>query len=109
MAAERPRFEPEIIPPDRHAGEPDDAERRTTRRRSAVWMFVTPDGQRRVYSYSRRTGPFSNLLLMLAIAVAAALIVFALVGFIVVGAVVVGFVIAAAVVLGLLHRLLRPR
>jgi fatty acid desaturase len=96
---ERPRVEPEIIPPDRDGGSPD--WRRNT---YAPWHgsgFEQIRGSRRVYV--GRVGPFGIALLLLAIAALIAVIMIA-----VLGAVLIWIpVIAVAVVAAAFFRLFR--
>lgn len=96
---ERPRAEPEILPPDRDGGRAD-----WRRAPNTPWRrsgFDEIHGTHRVYV--GRVGPFGIALLLLAIAAVIAVIMIA-----VLGAVLIWIpVIAGAVVLGALFRLFR--
>jgi len=93
---ERPRVEPEIIPPDRNG--------RQSNWRRSPWranLFAETRGTHRIYV--ARLGPVGIALLMLAIAAVAALILIA-----VLGAVLIWIpVVAVLVVVAALFRLLR--
>jgi hypothetical protein len=93
---ERPRAEPEIIPPDRDGRHPD--------YRQSPWradVFTDRRGTHRIYI--ARLGPIGIALLMLAIAAVAAVILIA-----VLGAVLIWIpVVAVVVVVAALFRLLR--
>jgi hypothetical protein len=93
---ERPRVEPEIIPPDRGGRQSD--WRRSPWRSSA---FTQTYGTQRIYV--ARLGPFGFALLMLAIAAIVAFIMIALLGFVLIWIPVV----AVIVVIAALFRLLR--
>jgi hypothetical protein len=93
---ERPRVEPEIIPPDRGGRQSD--WRRSPWRSSA---FTQTHGTERIYV--ARLGPFGFALLMLAIAAIVAFIMIALLGFVLIWIPVV----AVIVVIAALFRLLR--
>jgi hypothetical protein len=96
---ERPRVEPEIIPPDRHGGDAD--WRRTAYTPWRGGGFDEIHRTQRVYV--GRVGPFGIALLLLAIAAVIAIILIA-----VLGAVLIWIpVVAAAVVIGALFRLFR--
>ena len=74
---ERPRVEPEIIPPDHNQGQ--SAWRQSTWRQSArPNVFTQAGGTHRVYV--GRIGPFGIALLMLAAAAVAAIILLVLLG-----------------------------
>lgn len=93
---ERPRAEPEIIPPDRGGRRYD--------WRNSPWYgtaFTDAGGTRRVYI--RRVGPFGIALLMLAIAAVVALVMIAAVGVVLIWIP----IIAVIVVAGALFRMLR--
>jgi hypothetical protein len=93
---ERPRFEPEIIPPD-HGGRQSDW-------RSTPWRGSPFGGARTTQRvYVTRLGPFGIAILLLAIAAIVAIIMIA-----VVGAVLIWIpVVVALLVIGALFRLLR--
>ena len=96
---ERPRAEPEIIPPDRSGGPAD--WRRSTYTPWRGGSFDEIHGSHRVYV--GRVDPFGIALLLLAIAAVIAVILIA-----VLGAVLIWIpVIAAAVAIGALFRLFR--
>jgi len=96
---ERPRAEPEIIPPDRDGGRANWRHAPSTPRRGGG--FDDLRGTHRVYV--GRVGPFGIALLLLAIAAIVAIILIA-----VLGAVLIWIpVIAAAVVVGAFFRLFR--
>ncbi len=89
---ERPRVEPEIIPPDR------------TQTRSA-WRphsFGETGGTQRIYV--TRLGPFGGALLMLALVVIAAVILLAFLGALLLWIPVVAFVVVVAALAGLWRR-----
>lgn len=91
-APERPRVEPEIIPPDR------------TQTRSA-WRphsFAETGGTQRIYV--TRLGPFGGALLMLAIVVIAAIILLAFLGALLLWIPFVALIVIVAAVAGLLGR-----
>jgi hypothetical protein len=67
---ERPRHEPEVIPPGRDGGMEGDA--------SAVWIHIERDGVRRVYL--KRPGPFSIALALLVAGLVAAVVLVLLAG-----------------------------
>jgi hypothetical protein len=93
---ERPRVEPEIIPPDRGGRQSD--------WRQSPWRssgFTQARGTNRIYV--ARLGPFGFALLMLAIAAIVAFIMIALLGFVLIWIPVV----AVIVVIAALFRLLR--
>jgi hypothetical protein len=96
---ERPRAEPEIIPPDRDGGRPD-----WRRAPNTAWRgngFDEIHGTHRVYV--GRVGPFGIALLLLAIAAVIAIILIA-----VLGAVLIWIpVIAVAAVIAAFFRLFR--
>jgi hypothetical protein len=88
---ERPRVEPEIIPPDRNGRQPPWSRYGFTQSRGAYRLHVT------------RVGPFGIALLMLAIAAAVTIIMIA-----VLGAVLIWIpIVAVVLVIGALLRLLR--
>lgn len=86
---ERPRAEPEIIPPER-------GQRRSAWRRS---NYVDIGGTHRIYV--TRLGPFGGVVLMLVIAVLAALILFAFIGALLIWIPVVALVVLIAALTGL--------
>ncbi len=68
---QRPRHEPEIIPPGRDGGTEGDA--------SAIWIRIEErDGLRRVYF--KRPGPFAILIGLMAVGLVAAVVLALLVG-----------------------------
>ena len=83
---ERPRHEPEIIPPDRVR---DDDMRRAT------WAFGNARGTHRIYV--TRLGPLSVFLLALAAAALSILILVFLVGAFLIWIPIVGLLVAAAI------------
>jgi len=91
--SERPRAEPEILPPERDRG-------RSTWRASETADFA---GTHRIYV--TRLGPFGGVLLMLALAVLAAVILLAFLGALLIWIPIVAFVVLVAAVSGFL----RPR
>jgi hypothetical protein len=95
---ERPRAEPEIIPPDRTG-------QSSYRQTSAVWISVGPDGRVHV----AKPGFFSLLLLTLGIAFLVALILVVLFGAILVAVPVVILLLAAGVIFALWQRFLAPK
>ena len=98
---ERPRAEPEIIPPDRIH---DDDMRRAAR----LWSFGDRGGYQRVYV--GRLGPFGIFLLALAGATLAILLLVFLVGAFLIWIPIVGLLVAAAILSSLLRRFFhRPR
>jgi hypothetical protein len=84
-SGEKPRSEPEIIPPLR--GEA---------RGESMWHSVDGRGTHRIYV--ARLGPFSIAMLLLAIALLAAILVILLIGTILIWIPVVAFLIATAIV-----------
>jgi hypothetical protein len=89
---ERPRSEPEIIPPG--AGD------RWPRGRSRPYIH-TGEGVHRIYV--TRLGPFSTFLLVAAIGIAAALLFIILLGAFLVWIPIIGLVLAIAIISGLLR------
>src|SRR5262245_55172199 len=87
---ERPRVEPEIIPPGRAGGSP-------RREGSAVWISIGPDGRVQV----GKPGFFSVVMLALVIAFVIAAVVLLLFGAVLVLVPVVALLFGAAVVAGL--------
>ena len=98
---ERPRYEPEIIPPD-HGGRQSDW--RNAPFRNSNWRG-NPFGETRTTQrvYAARLGPFGIALVLLAIAAIVAIVIIAAVG-----AVLIWIpVIAAVLIIGAVFRLLR--
>ena len=98
---ERPRFEPEIIPPDRDG---ERSEWRYTPFRGSNWRgnpYGHTHATQRVYV--TRLGPFGIALVMLAIAAIVAIILIAAIGAVLIWVP----VIAAVLVIGALIRLIR--
>jgi hypothetical protein len=98
---ERPRAEPEIIPPDRSGRQSD--------WRNSPWqgnVFTGARGTQRIYV--TRVGPFGIALLMLAIAAVVAIIVVAALGVALIWIPVVAVIIVAASLFRL-FRGFRPR
>jgi hypothetical protein len=89
---ERPRSEPEIIPPGSSDG--------WQRGRSRPYLH-TGEGIHRIYV--TRLGPFSTFLLVAAIGLAAALLFIVLLGAFLVWIPIVGLVLAIAIISGLLR------
>ncbi len=89
---EKPRLEPEIIPPERSP------------RRSAwrAQQYGDSGGTHRIYV--TRLGPFGGVLLMLAIAILAAVILFAFLGALLIWIPVVALIVVVAALSGLLRR-----
>lgn len=92
---ERPRLEPEIIPPDRtgsdwrqHAGRPD--------------VSTLAGGAHRIYV--TRLGPFGVALLMLVVGILAAVILLAVLGAVLLWIPVVALLLAAGAIFRLLRR-----
>lgn len=90
---ERPRAEPEIIPPDR-GGDPHDW-------RNPPWYGADIRGTRRIYV--GRVGPFGIALLMLAIAAIVVLVVIVAIGAVLIWIPLVAVVVAAGALLRLLR------
>jgi len=93
---ERPRAEPEIIPPDRGRG------------RAPSWPpppygFTQARGTQRVYV--SRIGPFGFALLMLVVGLLAAVLLLALIGAALIWIPVVAVLVIVAAISGLLRRL----
>ncbi len=98
---ERPRYEPEIIPPD-HGDRQSDG--RNTPWHSSNWRGSPFGGARSAQRiYVTRVGPFGIALMLLAIAAIVAIIVIAAVGALLIWIPVV----AAVLVIGALFRLFR--
>lgn len=93
---ERPRLEPEIIPPDRTRREPDWAQ--------SAWRpyASTSGGTHRIYVAG--LGPFGIALLMLIVGIVAAVILLAVVGAVLIWIPVFALLLAAGVVFRLLRR-----
>jgi hypothetical protein len=75
---ERPRVEPEIIPPDRNPRRPDWRQQAWRRQTWQPFFSTAADETHRIYV--ARLGPLGVALLMLIVGVIAAVIVLALVG-----------------------------
>jgi hypothetical protein len=90
-APERPRAEPEIIPPDRNPGRP-------AWRRSA---FPDIAGTQRIYV--TRVGPFGGILLLLAVFVLVAVVLLAVLGALIIWIPIVGLVVLVAALSGFLR------
>jgi hypothetical protein len=88
---ERPRAEPEIIPPDRDLG-------RSARRGSA---FTGAGGTHRIYV--TRLGPLGGAILMLAVFVLALVMLFALLGALIIWIPIVAIIVLVAAVSGFLR------
>ena len=98
---ERPRVEPEIIPPDRNPRRPD-WRRQAWRRQTRQPFFSTAaDETHRIYV--ARLGPFGIALLMLILGVVVAVILLALVGAVLIWIPAVALLVAV----GALFRLFR--
>jgi hypothetical protein len=93
---ERPRLEPEIIPPDRTRREPDWPQN--------AWRphASTAGGMHRIYV--ARLGPFGVALLMLIVGILAAVILLAVVGAVLIWIPVFALLLTAGVVFRLLRR-----
>jgi hypothetical protein len=89
-APERPRAEPEIIPPDRDRGRP-------------AWRSASPDigGTQRIYV--TRVGPFGGILLLLAVFVLAAVVLLAVLGALIIWIPIVGLIVLVAALSGFLR------
>ncbi len=94
---ERPRAEPEIIPPDRNARR---ADWRNSPQRDGAFAWTR--GTQRIYV--TRLGPFGVALLMLAIAAIAALVLIAVLGAVLLWIPVVAVLIVAAALARVLRR-----
>lgn len=93
-SGEEPRSEPEIIPPSRaHSSD------------RTVWASASVRGRRRVYV--ARLGPFTIIILMIAIALFAALLVLLLIGAFVIWIPLVILLVVAAAVSAWWRRLFR--
>jgi hypothetical protein len=90
-APERPRAEPEIIPPDRDPGRP-------AWRRGA---FPDIGGTQRIYV--TRVGPFGGILLLLAVFVLAAVVLLAVLGALIIWIPIVGLIVLVAALSGFLR------
>jgi hypothetical protein len=90
-APERPRSEPEIIPPDRNPG-------RSASRRSAFPDF---GGTQRVYV--TRVGPFGGILLLLALFVLAAVALLLVLGALIIWIPLLGLILLVAALSGFLR------
>jgi hypothetical protein len=90
-APERPRTEPEIIPPDRNPG-------RSASRRSAFPDF---GGTQRVYV--TRVGPFGGILLLLALFVLAAVALLLVLGALIIWIPLLGLILLVAALSGFLR------
>jgi fatty acid desaturase len=99
---ERPRVEPEIIPPDRTGRQPD---WRTTGQRQTTWPpyhSTGTGGAQRVYV--TRLGPFGVVVLMLAFAMLFAVMILAVIGAALIWIPAVALVVVAAAVYRHLRR-----
>jgi len=90
-ASERPRAEPEIIPPDRNPGRP-------AWQRSAFPDF---GGTQRIYV--TRVGPFGGILLLLAVFVLAAVTLLIVLGALIVWIPIIGLIVLVAALSGFLR------
>jgi hypothetical protein len=97
---EQPRTEPEIIPPER-------GEQASSRRASAVWISVGPDGTQRVQF--AKPGLLSLFLMALVLAALVAVILFVLFGAALILIPVIVLLFGVAAVVGLWQRLVSPR
>jgi hypothetical protein len=102
--AERPRAEPEIIPPDRPGTE---RAGRSSTRASAVWISVGPDGTQRVQF--AKPGLLSLFLFSLVVALLVAIILFVLFGAALILIPVAVLLFAAGGIVALWQRLAGPR
>jgi hypothetical protein len=93
---ERPRLEPEIIPPARGRPEP--------RRQYDVWEPNAPRAGATHRLYVAKFGPFGLAMLMLIIGFAAAVILLAVVGAILVWIPILALLVSAGVIYRLLRR-----
>jgi hypothetical protein len=91
---DRPRTEPEIIPP----GHPDPRDGRMS------WSTTGSDGSTRVYV--TRLGPFGTTVALILVAVVVAALLALLLGAFVIGAVVVGGLALLALLVGIVRGLL---
>jgi hypothetical protein len=98
---ERPRAEPEIIPPDRSGRKSD---RQQPDWRNSPWhgnVFTGARGTQRIYV--TRVGPFGVALLVLAIAAIMAIIMIVTLGLVLIWIPVLAFIVVAAAVFRLLR------
>jgi len=103
---ERPRVEPEIIPPDRNPRRPDwrqQASRQQTWRRQTWQPFFSTAADETHRIYVDRLGPFGVALLILIVGVIAAVVLLALVGAVLIWIPAVALLVAV----GALFRLFR--
>ena len=100
-AGEKPRAEPEIIPPDR-------ADRQSRSSAAGIRMFLDGDGVRQIYV--ARLGPLGMVALALTFGVLFAILLVLVLGVFLVWIPLVGLLVAAAVISGLLRAYFRqPR
>lgn len=94
---ERPRLEPEIIPPDRSRREPH--------WRQPAWGPYASSAARETHRiYVARLGPVSVALLMLIVGVLAAAILLAVLGAVLIWIPIVALILAAGAILRILRR-----
>jgi len=93
---ERPRLEPEIIPPARARGDGDWSQR--------SWRPETSSASATHRIYVTRLGPFGMTLLMLIIGIVIAVILLAVVGVVLIWIPILALLVAAGVIFRLLRR-----
>jgi uncharacterized membrane protein len=99
-AGEKPRAEPEIIPPDRAD--------RQSRSRAGIRLFLNEGGVHRIYV--AQLGPLGMVVLALIVGVLLAITLVLVLGVFLIWIPLVGLVVAAAIVSGLLRAYFRqPR
>jgi hypothetical protein len=98
-AGEKPRADPEIIPPSR-----DD--RQTGAGTACIRVFVDGDGSRHIYV--ARLGPLGNLLLALMIGILFAIMLVLVLGAFLIGIPLVGLLVAAVIISGLITCIFSP-
>ncbi|HKM88533.1 MAG TPA: hypothetical protein VJX48_08000 [Xanthobacteraceae bacterium] len=94
---ERPRVEPEIIPPDR-------TPRRSDWHRQTWHPFISTAAEESHRIYVARLGPFGIALLMLIVGVLVAVILLAMVGVVLIWIPVVALLVAVGAIFRLLRR-----
>jgi hypothetical protein len=94
--SEKPRSEPEIIPPGQ-----DDPWRDPWRRGNRAWYFSGSRGSGRIYL--TRLGPLSTFFIVAGIAVAAALLLILVLGAFLIWIPILGLIVAAALLSGLIR------
>jgi hypothetical protein len=99
---ERPRVEPEIIPPDRNPRRSDWRQQAWRRQTSQPFFSTAADQTHRIYV--ARLGPFGIALLMLIVGIVVGLIILAVIGAVLIWIPIMLMLVAVGAILRLLRR-----